>query len=231
MTTVKRYMSQFQLKMALKYVQKALDLFPDDIYALTLAEDLCNDLNMYKESITYYRRHIMIAPDYRACHNMGNAFANADMEKEAVEAFEEALKFDPNAVSTLVNLGINLAILAQTDRALDAFNRIIEVAPNSPIGYCYRGMMFMTLLEHYRNALTQQFESERTPIKTEYRLRKDNYDQLLFEKRWNIEKKSLSIGGIKREVTKCYLSVAKLHGRRTPFEVEIYNLFTSKLVF
>jgi len=231
MTNARKYLSNFSLRAALRHVQKALALSPNDICALVMAEDICSELNLNKELIVYYRRHVTIAPDYIVYYKLGVALTADYLEEEAIEAFEEALKFDPNSIPALMYQGINLVILAQHDCALDVFNRIIEIFPTSSIGYCYRGMVFSHLVNAYRDKLIRRLEDEQIQIESVHKLRKDYYDQLLFEKRWNVDGKILSFGGMKSEITKCYLNITNLCDNHTTFEVDMYHLFVSKLAY
>lgn len=52
---------------------------------------------------------------------------------KAIATFEKASKLDPKHVQSLFNLGIVYSQdLKQNDKAIKAWNRVIEIAPTSP---------------------------------------------------------------------------------------------------
>jgi superkiller protein 3 len=69
-------------------------------------------------------------------HNQkGMKFFKQDKSKEAIKAFEKAVKINPKNKEALKNLGISYSWAQRQEDAIEIFKRLIEVAPDYNEGY------------------------------------------------------------------------------------------------
>ena len=81
----------------------------------------------YQKAIDYYK----IAPGHsRASCNLGNIYVSFENYYEAVNAYENALRFSPNFLVCRMDLGIILSEkMADYDKAIQEYGRIINSNP------------------------------------------------------------------------------------------------------
>lgn len=69
--------------------------------------------------------------------------------KKAVEAYEHAIKIDPNNAETYHNLGIAYGIfLGMYEQAIEAFKQAISIKPDYATAYCDLGYAYKQLNKH-----------------------------------------------------------------------------------
>ena len=85
----------------------------------------------YQQAIDYYKLALKNYPGHsRASCNLGNIYVSFENYHEAVEAYENALKYSPNFMVCRMDLGIVLAEkMADYDKAIQEYGRIVSAHP------------------------------------------------------------------------------------------------------
>lgn len=116
---------------ALKF---AAERNPKDADSRVQLGNLYFDAERYPEATQWYRAALDIDPkNVNASTDLGITYYYSDKPDEALKQFEHSLTLDPAHSKTLLNVGIVRAF-AKEDLAgaAKAWERVIEVAPNSP---------------------------------------------------------------------------------------------------
>lgn len=71
-----------------------------------------------------------------------NALHNQDRYHEELSVIIEALELDPNSATTLIKLGRCYRLLNEKQKALDAYNRAININPNDGTAYTNIGTIY-----------------------------------------------------------------------------------------
>ncbi|MFO0292732.1 MAG: tetratricopeptide repeat protein [Rhodospirillales bacterium] len=88
-----------QPREALGCYRRALELAPEDIAATANMANATKDLQRYAEAVALHRRVIARQPDSTAWTNMGVALHDGGMLAEALAAFEQAIRLNPENAS------------------------------------------------------------------------------------------------------------------------------------
>ncbi len=85
----------------------------------------------YQTAIDLYKIALQNYPGHsRASCNLGNIYVSFENYYEAVNAYENALKYSPNAIACRMDLGIILSEkMADYDKAIQEYGRIININP------------------------------------------------------------------------------------------------------
>ncbi len=84
----------------------ALDQYPDDVNLLCVSARALVDLRRFDEANTRIENALSIHPEFARAYNVRGELLLAKGElPAAVEAFQQALKLDPNRQSTRLRLG------------------------------------------------------------------------------------------------------------------------------
>ena len=67
-----------------------------------------------------------------AWYNIGLAYATAQQYSDAISAWENTIKLQPDSAMAYNNLGTAYAILGMADESLAAYDMAIKIAPNEP---------------------------------------------------------------------------------------------------
>jgi tetratricopeptide (TPR) repeat protein len=99
--------------------------------------DLANlyfDADRYDDAIKWYEQALALTPkDVNVSTDLGVAYYYTNQPDKALAQFDKSLALDPKHVKTLLNVGIVRAFGKQDLKgATDAWQRVIELAPNSP---------------------------------------------------------------------------------------------------
>lgn len=94
----------------------------------------------YQKAIDYYRTALLYYPEHsRASCNLGNIYVSFENYFDAVNAYENALKYSPDFMVCRMDLGIILAEkMADYDKAIQEYGRVINTNPfliNIPLVY------------------------------------------------------------------------------------------------
>ena len=94
----------------------------------------------YQRAVEFYREALRNYPGHsKASCNLGNIYVSFENYYEAVNAYEQALKYSPNFMVCRMDLGIILSEkLANYDKAIQEYGRVINTRPfliNIPMVY------------------------------------------------------------------------------------------------
>lgn len=100
-------------------------------------------------------------PDQAAVvFNRGVAFDNAGNVSEAITAYDEAVRLNPNYALAFYNRGLAYASKGQFDRAIADYDQAIRLNPTNPDGFVSRGVAFDAKGD-YRRAIQDYDEAIR----------------------------------------------------------------------
>ena len=107
--------------------------FPENhIYIGRLAE-IYGRLGQYKEEAQFWEKYMEHAPrPIEACPQIGLAYENQELRKEAIGAFERCLALNPETSDSIFYLAHSLEKSGQLDRATELYEHGISIAPNYP---------------------------------------------------------------------------------------------------
>jgi tetratricopeptide (TPR) repeat protein len=116
---------------ALKF---AAEQNPKDAESRVQLGNLFFDAERYPEATKWYEAALSIDPkNVNASTDLGITYYYSDKPDEALKQFEHSLALDPSHSKTLLNMGIVRAFAKEDlTGAAKAWERVIEVAPNSP---------------------------------------------------------------------------------------------------
>lgn len=132
----------------------------------------------YQKAIDYYKMALKKYPGHsRASCNLGNMYVSFENYHEAVNAYENALKYSPNFMVCRMDLGIILSEkLADYDKAIQEYGRVINSKPielNIPFVFNNkkttdqnRGIAYYNMGLAYRGKSV--FMGDKTHISTKY---------------------------------------------------------------
>jgi tetratricopeptide (TPR) repeat protein len=96
----------------------------------------CNYLGYYAgrrgasaEALSYYRRSIAIHPNSEAYYNLANTLALEGQAEEAIPAYREALRLDPNLSAAYVDMGTIFASQGRLADAVAEYRKAVELNP------------------------------------------------------------------------------------------------------
>jgi tetratricopeptide (TPR) repeat protein len=94
------------------------------------------DAERYDDAIKWYGEAVRLAPnDVDVSTDLGICYYYTNQPDKALEQFDRSLKLDPKHTKTLLNVGIVKAFGKQDlDGAMQAWQRVLEIAPDSPEG-------------------------------------------------------------------------------------------------
>lgn len=115
-------------------LQSALGQNPRDAASRVELANLYFDSERYTEAIRWYEDALRVNPrDANVSTDLGIAYYYTNQPDRALAQFERSLQIDPAHTKTLLNVGIVRAFGKQDlDGAATAWQRVIDVAPNSP---------------------------------------------------------------------------------------------------
>lgn len=98
------------------------------------------DAERYQDAIVWYEDALRLDPDnVDVSTDLGVAYYYTNQPERAVAQFERSLAIDPAHTKTLLNLGIVKAFGQQDlEGAARAWERVVELAPDSPEGQAAR---------------------------------------------------------------------------------------------
>ena len=144
----------------------------------------------YQKAVDYYRVALRHYPEHsRASCNLGNIYVSFENYYEAVNAYENALKYSPNFMVCRMDLGIILSEkMADYDKAIQEYGKIINTNPfiiNIPFVFnnkkttkVNKGIAYYNMGLAYRGKAVYMGDSSSTSIKYLQKAR-DSYNEAL----------------------------------------------------
>jgi cytochrome c-type biogenesis protein CcmH/NrfG len=113
---------------------------PDDIAARVQLGNLYFDAQQYQDAIRWYQEALKLNPrDVNVSTDLGVSYYYTDQPDKALAQFQHSLSIDPKHLKTLLNVGIVRAFGKQDMAgAAEAWQHLIDLAPNSPEGQAAR---------------------------------------------------------------------------------------------
>lgn len=143
---------------ALKLLQKALDLDPENVNALIVRGNLYNDvLKDYGKALKDYDRAIELDPRGDLAYVCrGILFSRTRDFDLALADFNRAIELNPLSDDAYANRGLlryNTYLIGRPNEALQDFNRAIELNPDNANYFNYRGALYFDILNQPEMAL------------------------------------------------------------------------------
>lgn len=111
----------------------------------------------YGEAASYYEAYIKLRPSPVYIYNMGLARLRNEEFPEAVEAFKEATRLEPENFAYWKNLGIAWSRMDQYEQALQAMQRAFELNPEDADSAVYV-VKYLKLLDRPENSITEFYQ-------------------------------------------------------------------------
>jgi tetratricopeptide (TPR) repeat protein len=130
------YLKQEKWDEAIPYFEKALTnlLYASPNYSLNNLGDAYRGKKEFDKAIFYYEKALKAMPGYA---NAYRGIALVHMERgdymAAVSQLEKAARYAPSSSIIHMDLGTAYAVLYDREKAMEAFNKVIQLVPNSPI--------------------------------------------------------------------------------------------------
>ncbi len=109
---------------------------PKNVEARVQLGNLYFDSEKYQDAIKWYGEALALAPnDVNVSTDLGISYYYTNQPDLALRQFAASLKIDSKHAKTLLNVGIVRAFGKQDlDGALQAWQQLVEISPNSPEG-------------------------------------------------------------------------------------------------
>jgi cytochrome c-type biogenesis protein CcmH/NrfG len=116
--------------------KNVIDKEPKNSEARIQLGNLYFDAERYQDAAKWYEDALKLSPkDINVITDLGVCYYNTNQPDKALDQFSRSLKLDPKHTKTLLNVGIVKAFAKQDlDGALDAWQQVVQIAPNSPEG-------------------------------------------------------------------------------------------------
>ena len=124
---------------AYKYFKKATELKPENPESHNNLGLTLNLFGRREEAIQQFEIAVKIKPDPQMEFNLGNAYLGVRRLDDAIRAYNNSIRLNPNFPSTHCNLGIALMQTGMTDAAIPEFMKAIEL--DAGTGPAYRGLI------------------------------------------------------------------------------------------
>lgn len=118
---------------AIEETEKQLKQDPNNVQLNVQMGNLLFDSQKYEDAIPYYKKALEHEPhDPDVLVDLGVCYFNLEDYDKAKGLFQEALDVNPDHVNALYNLGVVAVRLREMDVLMDAWSKLVEVAPGSP---------------------------------------------------------------------------------------------------
>src|SRR6185369_6196541 len=128
----------------------------------------------YEDEIIALRRKIELSPDAESWHQLGEALSALDRDEEAVVAYDETLRLQPESFDAIYEKSLSLWKLSRTSEALSSIDQAITLQPESADSWHLRGELLDEIGE---------IERALNSVNKAIALRPNTY-QFLFSKAW-----------------------------------------------
>jgi tetratricopeptide (TPR) repeat protein len=128
---------------AIRELDRAIALKPDDAQAYLDRGNLQVDARRYAEAIRDYGQAIALKPDYTAAWcNRGNCYSSAGRPDEALRDLDRAIALKPDFAQAYVSRGSIHAAGKRYAEAMRDYDRAIALKPDYPEAWFRRGSLF-----------------------------------------------------------------------------------------
>jgi predicted O-linked N-acetylglucosamine transferase (SPINDLY family)/glycosyltransferase involved in cell wall biosynthesis len=140
------YQQQSLLEAALKPLQLAAELLPQDSEAQYNLANYFYDQLQLDAAARYYKKAIKLAPKFAKSHyNLGSVYKDQGLFTDAAVHYKKALKIDPHNVAMNFNLALMLYEQADFAGAIDYYQRGLRLQPDAAQANLNLGASFKAL--------------------------------------------------------------------------------------
>ena len=135
-------MSEGKFDESISYINKSLDVNPEDIGALISLGCALSSKKDYKESIKVFKKIINLKNDISQVYfYLGEAYRQVQKFEESLAAFKQCLSITPDHIGCQLMIGIIYEELKKFDQAISFYKSCIEtypdyVEPHINLGMC-----------------------------------------------------------------------------------------------
>ena len=121
-------------------LQAAAEDAPEDVSSRLALGDLYFAAGRFEEAIPWYEQALTLSPEsFDVSTNLGVSYYYAGQTAQAIDQFERTLEVEPRDPRALLSLGIVRAFgLQDLEGAMELWERVIEITPDSPEGRAAR---------------------------------------------------------------------------------------------
>jgi tetratricopeptide (TPR) repeat protein len=150
LTTAVNYIDAGSYDKAINIYTRILAADPVNDRVHTLRGDLLSDLGRFEEAIASYDSALLYTGSSRETILVNRAVAkrHADDAEGAVADLREALTYNPDNITALVNLGALLPRLDMPREAIDCLEKVIRLDSTFEGGYCNLTFLYSNLGEY-----------------------------------------------------------------------------------
>lgn len=126
------YVQQGKYKQAIKEMEQAHTLFPDDPNYLRILGELNQAIGDLPKAVDYFKETISAAPDSSEAYTkLGRLYFEQSKFVQAKEEFKKALSLNPQDIVALNNLGTIYLKSGQIKEAAAQFKTVLSIDPNN----------------------------------------------------------------------------------------------------
>jgi protein O-GlcNAc transferase len=120
-----------QGKDALRALQKAAELLPDDFEVHNNLGIALKNIGQFEDSVRSFHCALLINPDFAEAHNnLGGTLSDLGQFEDAVASYRHALEVKPDYADAHFNLGNDLRKLGQLEDAVTSYRRALKIDPD-----------------------------------------------------------------------------------------------------
>lgn len=166
-------MSRVNLAAAIRYYREALQLAPDDVWAMAeLADVLASNIASlwseaphedFRQAKGLAARALELGPSHAYCHHVvGVVLSRQGRFPEAIDEFEAAIRLNPNLHFAYSGLGFAKTFSGLGEEALQHFAHFIRLSPRDP--FLFRGYYGIGLVQFLLGDAVRAIEMLRKAI-------------------------------------------------------------------
>jgi len=134
-----RFIREGAYDQAIQSYEKALDINPNHLEANLRLGLVYGSLGHYEEAIRYTRKAASINPGYLPFYNLGLIYGAKEDPLKALEAFDEALKHNPESYRAKYQKGLIYTSMKDYVHAAESYQRVIDLNPEFDDAYLSLG--------------------------------------------------------------------------------------------
>jgi len=148
------YKCQVAYDQAITWLNRALEIRPNDSLTLTYRGETYKDMKHYDQALVDLNHALEIRPnDSWTLTHRGLLYQEMRHHEEALADLNRALEISPNDSWTLTHRGENYKQMKRYEEALADLNRALEISPNDSWILTYRNLLYQEM-KRYEEALT-----------------------------------------------------------------------------
>ena len=124
-----------KIEQAIKHLDRALEIDPDDLTGLRNKGIVLVNLNKYEEAIKVIDRVLEIDPnDSEILLFKAIALESEGLDGEKfIQFYEKSMKISTNDYEMFCNIGFHITQMGGYENAIKYFDRVLSLEPNNPV--------------------------------------------------------------------------------------------------